>query len=135
MRARSQTQIKGKIFEVNPALVRRYKDQPREYFDENELDELQFSIKEEGQITPVPVTKVEDDSKHGWQLLDGERRWIVAQRLGVKLIVFETNVVDEDDRFAKAFAVNFGRAEHTPMEIARAIDRIFNSKKMADLGK
>lgn len=136
MGADSAFPIIGQIFKAPPGLIRRYPDQPREYFDEKQLKELQDSIEEGGQETPVPVTKVTDgDFSHKWQLLDGERRWIVCGRLRIDLMVFETIVKDDDERFERSLAANFGRAEHTPLEIAKAIDRVFNSKKVAELGK
>src|SRR3990167_873436 len=124
----------SQIFKAPIKLIGRYENQPREHFDEKKLKELQYSIEEIGQETPVPVIKV-DRKPHKWELVDGERRWIVCGRLGRDLIVFETTVKDDDERFERSLAANFGRAEHTPLEIARAIDRVFNSKKMAELGK
>jgi len=124
----------SQIFKAPIKLIGRYENQPREHFDEKKLKELQDSIEEIGQETPVPVIKV-DRKPHKWELVDGERRWIVCGRLGRDLIVFETTVKDDDERFERSLAANFGRAEHTPLEIARAIDRVFNSKKMAELGK
>lgn len=52
------------------------KDQPRKVFDEEKLEELANSIKENGVIQPILVVKNDD----GYAIVAGERRWRAAKK-------------------------------------------------------
>ncbi|MEG2676560.1 MAG: ParB/RepB/Spo0J family partition protein [Oscillospiraceae bacterium] len=54
----------------------------RRYFDEEKLNELQNSIVSIGMVEPILVSRVSD----GYILIAGERRMIVAKRLGLKKV-------------------------------------------------
>src|SRR5262245_55671409 len=54
--------------------------QPRQLFDDEKLDELASSIRENGVIQPVVVRRSPDGD--GYQLIAGERRFLAAQRAG-----------------------------------------------------
>lgn len=56
------------------------KDQPRKVFDEEKLEELANSIKENGVIQPILVVKNDD----GYAIVAGERRWRAAKKAGLK---------------------------------------------------
>ena len=60
----------------------RNKYQPRNIFDDQKLDELSLSIKENGIIQPIAVrpNKYEKDK---YEIVAGERRWLAAQRAGL----------------------------------------------------
>jgi ParB family transcriptional regulator, chromosome partitioning protein len=63
--------------------------QPRQTFDGDELEELASSVKEQGILTPLLVSKTEK----GYRLIAGERRWRAAQKAGlarVPVVVRET---------------------------------------------
>ena len=45
--------------------------QPRKYFDDDKLEELVTSIRDNGVLQPIVVQKVEA----GYELVVGERRW------------------------------------------------------------
>ena len=53
------------------------KYQPRQKFDEESLQELTDSIKEQGIIQPIIVRKISDLD---YEILAGERRWQAAKR-------------------------------------------------------
>ena len=59
-----------KLIDVEPN-----KNQPRQRFDSEKIDELAESIKEYGVIQPIIVTKEEDHYK----IVAGERRWRAAK--------------------------------------------------------
>ena len=64
-------------------------DQPRTVFDQADLEGLAQSLKEDGQLQPAAV---EGPVEGGFYvLLDGERRWRAARKLGWESI--EANVV------------------------------------------
>ncbi|WP_153048080.1 ParB/RepB/Spo0J family partition protein, partial [Streptococcus suis] len=57
--------------------------QPRIHFDQNKLEELAQSIKENGLIQPIIVRR---SSIIGYELLAGERRWRASQLAGLTTI-------------------------------------------------
>jgi ParB family chromosome partitioning protein len=57
---------------------------PRVLFDRVPLKELQESIKRNGIL--VPLTVYLDPHKQRWIILDGQRRWICAQEVGLKMV-------------------------------------------------
>jgi len=120
------TEISGeaRFVTVPAARVRPLKGQPRTYFDARELSLLERSVLKYGQLQPGLVRKVKGDPKHDYELIDGQRRWHAAMKLGTPYKAIVIEVLDEEDQFEKSVASNFQRAEHTPMEIARAIDRL-----------
>ena len=54
---------------------------PRLLFDEDPLETLKASISKVGILVPLTVYKAAGSSK--FTILDGQRRWICAQRLGM----------------------------------------------------
>jgi ParB family chromosome partitioning protein len=57
-------------------------NQPRRDFDDDELTALAGSLRDHGQTDPVKVRW--DATRDRWILIDGERRWRAAQRMGIK---------------------------------------------------
>lgn len=106
-------------------LVRPFADQPRKYFDQAGILALAESIKEAGQITPVPVKRIEGDPEHRFELIDGERRLRACVLGGIPTIrAFIRTIGSEDEQFIEAVVANFGSAEHTPLEITFAMQRM-----------
>jgi ParB family chromosome partitioning protein len=110
------------VLEIPVSRVRRFKGQPRVHFDKVALQELADSIGAVGQIVPAVVRKVDDkDPEHDYELIDGERRWRACQLASLKTLKAVVDTGDPKEQFKKSVAANFGRAEHTPLEIAAAI--------------
>src|SRR3989344_283172 len=57
-------------------------DNPRLIFDQEKLDELIFSIKERGVLVPLSVYV--DNSNKKFTIIDGERRYRAALKLGLE---------------------------------------------------
>lgn len=74
-----------KINEVEPN-----RNQPRQKFDEEALEQLAESIKEYGLIQPIVVAKKEDY----YQIIAGERRWRACKKAGLEEI---SAIIREDD--------------------------------------
>lgn len=100
--------------------------QPRENFDEAELEELAGSIKAYGVQQPVLVRPLEPDNgkKPRFELVAGERRWRASQRAGKKTI--PAIVRDLPDLAAAEIAVieNVQRANLSIIEEARGYKRL-----------
>ena len=67
---------------LDPGKLERNKDNPRLIFRQDDLDALQQSIADQGILVPLTVFK----EGHGYRLLDGERRWRCAIKLGLSRV-------------------------------------------------
>ena len=75
--------------------LERNKYQPRSIFDEDKIDELSSSIKENGIIQPIAV-RPNKYEKGKFEIIAGERRWIAAQRAGlnkVPVVVLDLSLI------------------------------------------
>ncbi len=96
-------------------------DQPRDRFDQEQLEDLASSIARHGLIQPVIVRKLTNDS---YQIIAGERRWRAARMAGLAEI--PVRVLEADDRTAAELALveNLQREDLNPMEEARGYQRL-----------
>jgi ParB family chromosome partitioning protein len=76
----TETTDEGKAYFVCPIeQIRPNRNQPRKHFAAEKLDELAASIREQGIIQPLVVTK-----KDGfYEIIAGERRWRASQKAGL----------------------------------------------------
>jgi ParB family chromosome partitioning protein len=98
--------------------------QPRQTFDGDELEELASSVKEQGILTPLLVSKTEK----GYRLIAGERRWRAAQKAGlarVPVVVRETTPVQS---LELALIENIHRKDLKPIEEAMAYSRLLENE-------
>lgn len=94
--------------------------QPRQTFEGEELEDLAKSVKEQGILTPLLVSKTEK----GYRLIAGERRWRAAQKAGlarVPVVVRETTPVQS---LELALIENIHRKDLNPIEEAMAYNRL-----------
>lgn len=94
---------------------------PRQYFDEAEMQELESSIRAQGVIQPLLVRPVADGKL---EIIAGERRWRAATSAGlveIPVLVKEMNDAEAD---AAALTENRERAAMSPTEEAEAAARI-----------
>jgi ParB family chromosome partitioning protein len=93
--------------------------QPRQNFENAEIDELVESVKEKGIITPVLVSK----SDKGYQLIAGERRWRAAQKAGLERIPVVVRETTPIESLELALIENIHRKDLNPIEEAQAYQR------------
>ena len=91
-------------------------DQPRQDFDEEELQALADSIGEHGIIQPLTVRLLESGY---YQIIAGERRWRAARMAGLTEV--PAVVMEADDRKAMELALieNLQRQDLNPLEEAQ----------------
>ncbi|WP_299945779.1 ParB/RepB/Spo0J family partition protein [uncultured Microbulbifer sp.] len=65
----------GRDIYIDPAVVRPDPKQPRRHFNEAALQELADTIDSNSQLQPVLVLPIDNNPKHQYQLVAGERRW------------------------------------------------------------
>ena len=92
--------------------------QPRSHFDESGLDELAESIRSQGVVQPIVVTR-EDDGKY--TIIAGERRWRASKRAGLESVpVVVRSVKDDQQLLELALVENIQRADLNVIEEAEA---------------
>ncbi|MCC6554067.1 MAG: ParB/RepB/Spo0J family partition protein [Polyangiaceae bacterium] len=97
--------------------------QPRQHFDEVELEELTGSIREHGLIEPLVVRRAQAGADQ-FEIIAGERRWRAAQRAGLKDVLVVVKDVSPKEAFELALVENVQRADLNPIEVAEAFDRL-----------
>ena len=98
------------------AKVEPRSEQPREYFDQQALEDLADSIRQYGLIQPITVRKL--DSGY-YQIIAGERRWRASRMAGLTDI--PVRVIEADDRRTAELALveNLQREDLNPIEEAK----------------
>lgn len=98
--------------------------QPRQRFDQDELEELASSIKEHGILQPLLVRS---DDMGGYELIAGERRWRAAGIAGVEtvpIVVQDAASEDDEERLTLALVENVQRTDLNPIELASAFEQL-----------
>ncbi|MEM6964131.1 MAG: ParB/RepB/Spo0J family partition protein [Bacteroidota bacterium] len=109
--------------------IERNPDQPRNYFDENELKELGKSIKIHGLIQPITVRRLAEGQ---YQLISGERRLRASKEVGLKEIPAYIRVANDAEMMEMALVENIHRADLNPIEIAITYSRLKKEFNMTD---
>ncbi len=100
-------------------LVHGNPEQPRRHFPDDEIAELEASIRDKGVLQPIlvrPSPKTEGE----YEIVAGERRWRAAQRAGLKVIPALIRLLDDDHAFEIAIVENVQREDLNAMEEAQA---------------
>ena len=110
---------------VSPSEIRPNASQPRTVFDEDDLSELEHSIREFGVLQPIvvrPAETGEDGTK--FELIMGERRWRASQRAGLESIPAIVKDTPDDAMLRDALLENLHRAQLNPLEEASAYQQL-----------
>ena len=129
-KAEVKEKVVEKIKEVNRgaedisiALIDRNPNQPRKNFDEKALKELAQSIKTNGVIQPIIVTKKGDR----YIIIAGERRWRASQLAGLKTVPCIVRNYTDREICEIAIIENLQREDLNPIESARAIKQLIET--------
>ncbi|MEW6861157.1 ParB/RepB/Spo0J family partition protein [Trueperella pyogenes] len=102
--------------------------QPREIFDEDELQELADSIAEVGILQPIVIrplsAPLEDNPQARYELIMGERRWRASQRAGKETIPAIVRHTEDSDLLRDALLENLHRANLNALEEAAAYQQL-----------
>lgn len=96
--------------------------QPRKVFDENALNELAISIKQQGVFQPIIVKK----SIKGYEIIAGERRYKAAYIAG--LVKVPAVIIDLNDNESAEVAIveNIQRRDLSPIEEAKSYKKLLD---------
>lgn len=113
----------GAINEIPVAEIETNPFQPRQYFDEEALNELADSIKVHGIIQPITVRRM---ARHQYQLISGERRFQASKRAGLQKIPAYVRTANDQQMLEMALIENIQRENLNPVEIALSYQRLIS---------
>lgn len=96
--------------------------QPRQYFDEHQLQELAQSIQKQGLIQPLTVRPKNDK----YEIIAGERRWRACKLIGKTEVPVIIQQVSDETALALALIENLQRQNLNPIEEAFALQRLID---------
>lgn len=112
-------------FECNVDNIVANKFQPRNHFDESELQELAESIKEHGVLQPLIVRRQEGEQTY--ELIAGERRFRASKMLGLSTVpVVVRDIESENTLLELALIENIQRTDLNPVEEAEAYQKLID---------
>ena len=107
--------------------IKRNRHQPRKIFNEEEIQQLAESIRQNGQIAPIVVRKMDDS----FELIVGERRWRASQLL--KKDTINAVIIEADEKTSAVLSIveNVQREDLNSMEEAESLERLINEFSMS----
>lgn len=115
------------VIEIDINDITPLRDQPRSHFDEEKLQELAASIRENGIIQPIIVSM---HAPNDYSLVAGERRWRAARIAGLKKIPAIARDIAAHERMRQALIENVQRENLNPMEAAAAYQRLMDDQSL-----
>ena len=101
--------------------------QARKYFNEDKIQELADSIKEQGIIEPIIV----QDRGSYYQIIAGERRWRASKLLGLKEIPVIIRHYESEEQIAEVSLIeNIQREDLNGIEEAQAYKNLIDEHKI-----
>lgn len=112
------------------------RDQPRQSFDPEGIEELAASIREKGILQPVVVKKIKSEmalpgESPRYELICGERRLKAALLSGLEKVPAIIKDVAENDLLEWALVENIQREDLNPLEEARAFERLATERNLS----
>jgi ParB family transcriptional regulator, chromosome partitioning protein len=101
--------------------------QPREDFDEEALEDLTESIREQGIIQPLTVRKMGFDR---YQLISGERRLRSAKLAGLREVPAYIRVANDEQMLEWALIENIQRENLNAIEVALSYQRLLDECRL-----
>ncbi len=117
----------GSVLDVKISLVEPNKNQPRKNFDADKLEALAQSIKENGLIQPIIVTKSQSGR---YTIVAGERRWRAAKLAGLSEVSVIVKEYTDKTVNEVALIENLQREDLNPIEEALGYKNLCDVYKM-----
>ena len=103
--------------------LQRNKYQPRTIFDQDKMEELSMSIKENGIIQPIAVRPNKYEAGK-YEIIAGERRWLAAQKAGLNQVPVIILDIDDQKSLEIAIVENVQRQDLNIVEEAKGYQRL-----------
>ncbi len=114
-------QNKQTIKDIDLNQIKPNRFQPRQAFDEGKIQELAFSIKKHGILSPILVRET---GAGGYELIAGERRLRAAKKAGLLTAPCLVDAAEDQLSLELALIENLQREDLNPIEEARGYDRL-----------
>ncbi len=122
-----EPQNDNELRNIDVDLIERGPWQPREHFDEETLQELADSIKQQGVVQPIVVRQ---KSHNRFEIVAGERRWRASQKAGQSQIPAVIKNFDDQTAAAVSLIENIQRENLNPLEESTALKRLIDEFDM-----
>lgn len=132
--------VSESVFMIEVEKIHPNPYQPRKDFNEEELKDLAASIRQFGILQPLIVSKVEKDTPTGrdvdYELIAGERRLRAAKMAHLPRVPVVIRRSTSPEKLALSVIENIQREDLSPIEEARAFERLNKEFKMSmsDIG-
>lgn len=113
--------IERQLRELPVELIQRGQYQPRRDMDQQALEELAESIRQQGVMQPIVVRPISDSQ---YEIIAGERRWRASQIAGLDRVPAIIREVPDEAAVAMALIENIQRENLNAMEEALAFKRL-----------
>lgn len=117
----------GQLRSIPVGEIQANEYQPRDRFNEEDLESLTESIRELGVLQPVLVRQ---KSEGTYELIAGERRWRAAQRAGLTVVPAVVREADDKAALEQAVVENLHRADLNAIEEAAAFRQLIDEFSM-----
>ena len=115
--------VAGAVAEIDINCIEANPFQPRAEFDQEALEELAQSIKEQGIIQPVTVRKL---GYNRYQLISGERRLRASKLAGLSKIPAFIRIANDEQMLELALIENIHRENLNAIEVAISYQRLID---------
>lgn len=99
-------------------------NQPRRDFDQEALNGLAESIKNQGILQPILVRPVAGSKPPRYEIIAGERRWRAAQLVGLAEVPIIIRELSDQETLAVALIENLQREDLSPLEEALGMQEL-----------
>ncbi|RKD22239.1 chromosome segregation DNA-binding protein [Caminicella sporogenes DSM 14501] len=113
-----------KMIKINN--IRPNEKQPRKYFNEEKIKDLEESIREHGIVQPIIVRKIPS----GFEIVAGERRWRAAKNASLKEIPCIIKDLNDEETVKLSLIENLQREDLNDIEEALAYKRLIDEYNM-----
>jgi len=113
----------ARLVELDPTQVARNPRQPREVFDQEEIDQLATSLLDVGVLQPLVVRPLGGDR---YELVAGERRLRAAIVAGLPTVPAIVRATEDADLLKEALVENIHRVQLNPLEEAAAYQQLLD---------
>ena len=103
--------------------------QPRQFMEQEPLEELADSIRSRGILQPI-LARVHPDHPDRYQIIAGERRWRAAQLVGLHEVPVHIRDLTDADAMAASLVENLQRRDLNAIEEAEGLQRLMGEFAM-----
>ena len=120
----AEAKARGELQKIDLREIRPNPYQPRRTFNEQDLADLETSLRANGLLQPITVRPAANGK--GFELVAGERRLRAATRLGWQDIPALVRNIDDRALLTLALVENLQRADLDPLEEAEGYQRLMD---------